>query len=375
MTLSALLQTLIPSENPSRLYFAKGHDLSDIPHPPNFSGWSDIPEHVWETPESPPLCEKANYPTIFDEQMLSQDIDMRCSDVDHRNLISLTETASTTWPGDDTDYRTKNSKNNTNIPSIQNQDNVENVDMEMSDDDDKLEHLNAMQSPAGRSRDDLNVPIQNPHNNNNYNFNNRSNEEPFFNINKDENNVKPPIPHESVPPLSYNNSTSSYPPVYSNNPPYTINNTSFNNNSTYAMSASSSTNTTTTNIPPFKTCYSEIYVTPPPPPTAKVEGNISDFNLDKFPSPPNLQPPLPPPLPPPPPPPPPHHPPQMWSQSFTTPPPPPQFDTSQNYSQQSLFFSSPPPPVPPSPQIPITHRPYRANFRPFQRVSARFQRW
>ncbi|XP_066908038.1 uncharacterized protein [Halyomorpha halys] len=379
LTLSALLQTLMPSENSTSTSKSQVAPTTDLSQPPKFSGWSDEPEHVWETPESPPPYEKANYPTVFDENILSQDIDMRFSDVDHRNLINLTETASSTWVGDDTDYRTKEHSKKTNAPSTHNQDNVENVDMEMSDEEEKLNEnvksdvIDLLQPPTTRSSDLISAPVQNPPTKN-FSFN-LPKDESYFKINSEEKNVKSPIHPEAVPSLSYNNSATSYTTNYPNNSTYTTNNNSYNSNpSSHTVSPSSSSNNGNNSIPPFKTCYSEIYVSPAPPPVKVDAKGITDFNLNKYPSPSKLQPPLPPPLPPPPPPPPPH-PTQLWSQPFATPPPPPQFDTSQNFSQQSLFFSRPPPPVPPSPQMPMTNRTYRNNFRPFQRVNTRFQRW
>lgn len=141
---------------------------------PKFSAWDGTVHNSWstnDTPASPPFHEKVSYqdtPIITktdrrpdidhcalelnildrDERIIQQKIIPETSDIDHRNLISLTNSPHMNSPviSSDVDYRT--------FPGIPMppspppmlldavikttpKDNVESVDMDLSDDDDK----------------------------------------------------------------------------------------------------------------------------------------------------------------------------------------------------------------------------------------------
>ncbi|XP_014286600.1 uncharacterized protein [Halyomorpha halys] len=327
LSLSALLQTLMPSEGPAESSCPK----NEVPESPKSEKCAKE-EETWESPESPPLYEKANYPTIADEQILSQDTDMRFADVDDRNLLDFNDSANPSWPGDDIDYRTEGKFKKSPSVCSQNQDNVENVDMEMSDDEEKIKTKETdskhLSPPVVMSGDVTVVSHETPEPG--------GSKEGFMNTK--ETIASPLILNQNAPSLCNPN-----PTPYNNSLPY--NDSCYNYpkpGATYSIGATYSNNS----VPHF-------------PNSGK--GDTSNML------------PL---LPPPPPPPPPPHPPQLWSAPFAG--PPPQFGSPQNFVQQSaMFFPRPPPPVipNPNPQMPVVNRPYRGNFRPFQRLSSRFQRW
>ncbi|CAH1390916.1 unnamed protein product [Nezara viridula] len=327
LSLSALLQTLIPSEVPVE---SSGSKIEVLQSPTPEKCAKE--EETWESPESPPLYEKANYPTIADEQILSHDTDMRFADVDDRNLIDFSDSTNPSWPGDDIDYRTEGKFKKTVSDCSQNQDNVENVDMEMSDEEEKIMKTKETDSkppgPSGVMSGDISVVSHET-------AKPTGSKEGF--LNSKENVANSLILNQNLPSLCNPN-----PPAYNSNVPY--NDSCYN----YSKPGAYGIGTTYSNNNPSHFPNSG-------------KGDASNML------------PL---LPPPPPPPPPPHPPQLWSSPFTG--PPPQFGNSPNFVQQSaMFFPQPPPPVipNPNPQMPVPNRPYRGNFRPFQRISSRFQRW
>lgn len=325
LSLSALLQTLMPSEGPVESSGSK-IEVPESPEPEKCAK----EEETWESPESPPLYEKANYPTIADEQILSHDTDMRFADVDDRNLIDFSDSTNPSWPGDDIDYRTEGKFKTAVSVCAQNQDNVENVDMEMSDDEDKVIKTKETESkhstPSAVFSGDATVVGHET-------SKSIGSKEAF--LTSKENVASPLILNQGLPALCNPN------PAYNNSISYTESCYNYSKPGAYGIGTTYSNNN------------------PPHYPTSG-KGDAS-----------NMLPLLPPP---PPPPPPPH--PQLWSSPFNG--PPPQFGNSPNFVQQSaMFFPRPPPHVipNPNPQRPVANRPYRGNFRPFQRVSSRFQRW
>lgn len=328
LSLSALLQTLMPSEGPIESSGPK----TEVPQSPEPEKCGKE-EETWESPESPPLYEKANYPTIADEQILSHDTDMRFADVDDRNLIDFSDSTNPSWPGDDIDYRTEGKFKKTVPVCAQNQDNVENVDMEMSDEEDKViktKETDLKHSASATSAvitGDVTVVSHEA-------AKSMSSKEGF--LTSKENVASPVILNHNHPSLCNPN-----PSAYNSSIPFNESCYNYSKPGAYGIGATYSNNN--------------------PHYTGSGKGDASNML------------PL---LPPPPPPPPPPHPPQLWSSPYNG--PPPQFGNSPNFVQQSaMYFPQPPPPVipGPNPQMPVANRQYRGNFRPFQRVSSRFQRW